>query len=80
METPEILSYDDQVQATLTGLASEREDFWLDLKSRVERTGGRDCQLNAEFAESNRRMDCLLDQYAGLLMLSVHMADVKVLA
>lgn len=76
----ESLTYDEQVEAVLFGLEAERSDFWLGLKTRVERTGGRDAQLNALYEDSNARMDNLLDRYAGLLMLSEAMANVEVLA
>lgn len=76
----ETLSYDEQVEAVLFGLESERQDFWLDLRARVGRTRGLDAQLNARYAESNDRMNSMLDQYGGLLMLSSELEDVKVLA
>lgn len=72
----ESLSYDEQVEAVLFGLQSERDDYWMGLRTRVERTGGRDAQLNSLYAESNSRMDGLLDRYAGLLMLSDAMENV----
>ncbi len=75
----ESLTYDEQVEAVLFGLEAERSDFWLGLKSRVERTGGRDAQLNRMYEDSNERMNALLDQYGGLLMLSQAMANVEVL-
>lgn len=75
----ETLSYDEQVEAVLFGLEAERDDFWLGLRARVARTGGRDAQLNGLYAESNNRMNDLLDRYAGLLMLSEAMANVRVL-
>lgn len=78
--TPELLPYDEQIVNVLADLNAERADFWLDLHARVERTKGRDSQLNAQYKESNRRMDGLLDRYGGLLLLSGEMADVKVLA
>lgn len=80
MKNIETLTYDEQVEATLFGLHAERDDFWLGLRARVERTGGRDAQLNSLYAESNTRMNALLDQYGGLLMLSEAMENVKVLA
>lgn len=72
----ESLTYDEQVEAFLFGLEAERSDYWMGLRTRVERTGGRDAQLNQRFAESNSRMDGLLDRYAGLLMLSDAMENV----
>lgn len=78
LNSPE-LTYDEQVEATLFGLEAERTDFWLDLRARVERTHGRDAQLNLRYEESNARMNGLLDQYGGLLMLNEAMANVEVL-
>lgn len=80
MKNIEHLTYDEQVEAVLYGLEAERTDFWLDLRARVDRTHGRDAQLNQRYAESNGRMDDMLDRYAGLLMLSEAMENVKVLA
>lgn len=80
MKNLETLTYDEQVEATLFGLEAERADFWLGLKARVERTGGRDAQLNKLYEDSNNRMNALLDQYGGLLMLSAAMENVEVLA
>lgn len=72
----ESLSYDEQVEATLFGLQSERDDYWMGLRARVARTGGRDAQLNGLYEDSNNRMNALLDQYGGLLMLSQAMENV----
>lgn len=80
MKNIETLTYDEQVEAVVFGIESERQDFWLDLRARVARTKGLDAQLNARYAESNDRMNGLLDRYGGLLMLSTELADVKVLA
>ena len=72
----ESLTYDEQVEAVLFGLEAERSDYWMGLRTRVERTGGRDAQLNGLYEDSNNRMNDLLDRYAGLLMLSDAMENV----
>lgn len=60
-------SPDEEIEATLFALEAERSDFWLGLRHRVARTGGRDAQLNGLYEDSNTRMDALLDKYSGQL-------------
>ena len=61
------LTPEQEIEATLFGLHAERDDFWLGLRARVQRTGGRDAQLNRLYEDSNARMDALLDKYSGQL-------------
>ena len=58
---------DEALEATLFSLHAERDDFWLGLRARVQRTGGRDSQLNRLYEDSNDRMNDLLDKYSGQL-------------
>ena len=60
-------SPDEEIEATLFALEAERSDFWLGLRTRVARTGGRDAQLNGLYEDSKTRMDALLDKYSGQL-------------
>ena len=60
-------SPEEEIEATLFALHAERDDFWLGLRARVRRTGGRDAQLNRLYEDSNARMDALLDKYSGQL-------------
>lgn len=72
------LTPEQEIEATLFGLHAERDDFWLGLRARVARTGGRDSQLNGLYAESNTRMDALLDKYSGQLAMAECFANLEV--
>ena len=74
----EHLTPDEEIEATLFGLERERADNWLGLRARVERTGGRDAQLLLLYQESQKRMDALLDKYAGQLAMREAFENVKV--
>lgn len=63
----ERLTPEEEIEATLFGLEKEREENWLGLRARVERTGGRDARLLLLYEESQKRMDGLLDKYSGQL-------------
>lgn len=69
---------EEEVEATLFALEAERSDFWLGLRARVQRTGGRDAQLNRLYEDSNTRMDALLDKYSGQLAMAECFANLEV--
>lgn len=61
-------SPEQQREETLSYLERERA-IWLGLRARVDRTGGRDAQLNLLYEGSNNRMDMLLERYFGQLIM-----------
>lgn len=72
-------SPEEEIEATLFALQAERDDFWLGLRARVARTGGRDAQLNRQYEDSNARMDALLDKYSGQLLMQEAFENVAVI-
>lgn len=72
------LTPEQEIEATLFGLQAERDDFWLGLRARVARTGGRDSQLNGLWEDSNKRMNDLLDKYSGQLAMAECFANLEV--
>ncbi len=74
----ERLSPDEEREATLFALEKEREENWLGLRDRVERTGGRDAQLNLLWEQSQARMDGLLERYFGQLIMQEAFENVAV--
>lgn len=72
------LTPDEELEATLFALEKEREENWLGLRARVERTGGRDARLLRLYEESQARMDALLDKYSGQLAMREAFENVKV--
>jgi len=74
----ERLTPDEEIEATLFALEKEREENWLGLRARVERTGGRDAQLNLLWEQSQVRMNGLLERYFGQLLMQEAFENVAV--
>jgi len=70
-------SPEEEREQTLANLERER-DLWLGLKTRVERTGGRDAQLSLHYEASNDRMNRLLENYFGQLLMQEAFENVPV--
>lgn len=73
------LTPEQEIEATRFALEAERSDFWLGLRARVGRTGGRDAQLNRLYEDSQKRMDHLLDKYSGQLAMQAAFESIEVI-
>ena len=71
------LTPEEEIEATEFALHAERDDFWLGLRARVERTGGRDAQLNRLYEDSQKRMNGLLDKYSAQLAMRAAFENIE---